>query len=128
MTPEDANGDTVRAALARGDLLTAYDQAKRAKALRHLGLDYLEVLTLAPPLSGAGAKACQACPRRDSISLATQAEALVILGDMAGASAALVAAAAAEDADVGARSTTLLQRPRLRAAADDAPGVKSLLD
>jgi adenylate cyclase len=47
MTPEHANGDTVRAALARGDLLTAYDEVKRLKALGHDGLDYLEVLTLA---------------------------------------------------------------------------------
>jgi adenylate cyclase len=38
---------TVRAALARGDLLTAYDEVARGKELGHEGLEYLEVLTLA---------------------------------------------------------------------------------
>jgi len=47
MTPQTANGKTVRAALARGDLLTAYDEVKRLKALGRDDLDYLEVLTLA---------------------------------------------------------------------------------
>ena len=213
MTPEDANGDTVRAALARGDLLTAYDEVKRAKALGHLGLDYFEVLTLArlgdteqalrlyhdyriDEMGGVDAlslkarllkdqafadgarpnhqKLLEACgwysavyretrsnypainaatlaliagrrqlatglaravvkrghadPRQDYFSLATQAEALVILGDIEGAAAALTEATAAPDADVGARSTTLLQLQRLLAATDDAPGVKTLVE
>ncbi len=213
MTPEDANGDTVRAALARGDLLTAYDEVKRAKELGHLGLEYLEVLTLArlgdtemglrlysdyridemggvdalslkarllkdqafadgarpnqkklleacgwysavyretrsnypainaatlaliagrrqlaTGLARAVVKRGQADPRQDYFSLATQAEALVILGDIEGAAAALAEATAAPDADVGARSTTLLQLQRLLAATDDAPGVKTLLE
>jgi adenylate cyclase len=213
MTPEDANADTVRAALARGDLLTAYDEVKRAKQLGHLGLDYLEVLTLArlgdteqglrlyhdyridemggvdalslkarllkdqafadsrrpdqeklleacgwysavyretrsnypainaatlaliagrrqlaTALAKAVVKQGQADPRQDYFSLATQAEALVILGDIEGAAAALTEATEAADADVGARSTTLLQLQRLLAATDDAPGVATLLD
>jgi adenylate cyclase len=213
MTPEDANGDTVRAALARGDLLTAYDEVKRAKELGHPGLDYLEVLTLArlgdteqglrryhdyridemggvdalslkarllkdqafadggrpdqeklleacgwysavyretrsnypainaatlaliagrrqlaTALARAVVKQGQADPRQDYFSLATQAEALVILGDIEGAARALAEATAATDADVGARSTTLLQLQRLQAATDDAPGVKTLVD
>jgi adenylate cyclase len=213
MTPDDANGDTVRAALARGDLLTAYDEVKRAKGLGHPGLDYLEVLTLArlgdteqglrlyhdyriDAVGGVDAlslkarllkdqafadggrpdqeKLLEACgwysavyretrsnypainaatlaliagrrqlatalaravvkqgrgdPHEDYFALATQAEALVILGDIEGAAAALATATAAPDADVGARSTTLLQLQRLLAATDDAPGVKALVD
>ena len=38
---------SVRAALARGDLLTAYDEVARGKELEQEGLEYLEVLTLA---------------------------------------------------------------------------------
>ena len=213
MTPEDANEDSVRAALARGDLLTAYDEVKRAKELGHQGLDYLEVLILArlgdterglrlygeyridemggvdalslkarllkdqafaegvPPnheklleacgwysavyretrsnypainaatlahiagrrrlageLARAVVKQGLADPRQDYFALATQAEALVILGDIEGARAALAQAIAAPDADVGARSTTLLQLQRLLAATDDAAGVENLIE
>lgn len=213
MTPEVANGETVRAALARGDLLAAYDEVQRAKELGQTGLDYLEVLTLARlgdtahaqrlyrdykigEMGGVDAlslkarllkdeafadgarpnpeKLLEACgwysavyretrsnypainaatlaliagrrqlatalaravvkqgladPRQDYFSLATQAEALVILGDIEGAAAALTQAKAAPDADVGARSTTILQLQRLRAATDDVPGVEALLE
>jgi len=213
MTPETANGDTVRAALARGDLLTAYDEVKRLKALGHGSLDYLEVLTLArlgdtdqalrlyaeyridemggvdalslkarllkdqafadaahpdheklleacgwysavyretrsnypainaatlaqiagrtqlaAGLARAVAKQCRIEARTDYFSLATLAEALLVLGDIAGASEALTAALAAPDADAGARSTTVLQLQRLAAASADPAGVRSLLD
>jgi adenylate cyclase len=213
MTPEDANGETVRAALARGDLLAAYDEVQRAKELGKTGLEYLEVLTLArlgdtehaqrlyqdyriDEMSGVDAlslkarllkdqafadgaspnpeKLLEACgwysaiyretrsnypainaatlaliagrrrlatglaravvkqglaePRQDYFSLATQAEALVILGDIEGAAAALTRAKAAPDADVGARSTTILQLQRLLGATADALGVEALLE
>jgi hypothetical protein len=213
MTPKEANGKAVRAALARGDLLAAYDEVQQAKALGDPGLDYLEVLTLArlgdtehalrlygeyriDAMGGVDAlslkarllkdqafadgarpnqeKLLEACgwysavyretrsnypainaatlaliagrrrlasalaravvaqgvahPQEDYFALATQAEALVILGDIEGAAAALTRAKAAPDADVGARSTTLLQLQRLLAATDDAAGVKALLE
>ena len=47
MSPDEGSADSVRAALARGDLLSAYDEVKRAMGLGHEGLAYLEVLTLA---------------------------------------------------------------------------------
>jgi hypothetical protein len=213
MTPEDANGDTVRAALARGDLLTAYDEVRRLKELGHPGLDYLEVLTLArlgdtdrglqlyrdyridemggvdalslkarllkdQAFSGGGrpnhdklleacgwysavyretrsnypainaatlaqiagrtrlaaslaravAKQCVADARADYFSLATHAEALLILGDVEAARRTLIQALAAPDADPGARSTTVLQLRRLAAATADPGGVQSLLE
>src|SRR5450432_2235803 len=213
MTSEPASGDSVRAALARGDLLTAYDEVKRAKELGDHSLNYLEVLTLArlgdteqglrlyaeykiDEMGGVDAlslkarllkdqafadggrpnqeKLLEACgwysavyretrsnypainaatlaqiagrrqlaaglaraivrqgagdPQRDYFALATQAEALVVLGDIEGARAALTQATAAPDADVGARSTTLLLFFRLPAATDDAAGLESLLD
>lgn len=213
MSPDEGSADSVRAALARGDLLSAYDEIKRAKGLGHEGLAYLEVLTLArlgdteqglrlyaehqiDAMGGVDAlslkarllkdqafsegaqpnheKLLEACgwysavyrqtrsnypainaatlaqiagrlqlaaslaravvkrnagdPRRDYFSLATQAEALVVLGDISGARDALTQAIQAQDADVGARSTTLLQLRRLRAATEDKVGVDSLLD
>lgn len=212
MTSDEAIVDSVRAAVARGDLLTAYDEIKQAKELGHEGLRYLEVLTLArlgdteqglrlyaeydiggmggvdalslkarllkdqafegvrpnheklleacgwysavyretrsnypainaatlaqiagrPQLAAGLARAVvkqgEADPRQDYFSLATQAEALVVLGDIAGARAALTLAMQAPDADVGARSTTLLQLQRLRAATEDTAGVDGLLD
>jgi len=43
----DETTDSIRSALARGDLLEAYDEVTRGKKLGHQGLGYLEVLTLA---------------------------------------------------------------------------------
>jgi adenylate cyclase len=213
MTPEDPIAESVRAALARGDLLTAYDEVKQGKEGGHAGLQYLEVLTLArlgdtdqalrlygdynidalgsvdalslkarllkdqafsagvepdqekllsacawysavyrqtrssypainaatlaqiagrtqlaAGLARAVVKAGAQDSRQDYFALATQAEALVVLGDIAGARAALSQAMLAPDADVGARSTTLLQLRRLRTATADTAGVDSLLD
>ena len=45
-TPEH-RAASVRAALARGDLLGAYDEVARRGSTDHHGLNYLEVLTLA---------------------------------------------------------------------------------
>ena len=188
----------VRAALARGDLLSAYDQARRRTDAQAPTLDYLEVLTLARLgdheralrlyeaydlgaradsdalslrarlLKDAGfaarggpdkAMLREACKLYASVyvdtadaypaintatlalivgrtelairmanaavehasadvdgsyyTLATLAEARLVLGDLAGARAALEAAVAADDADVGKRSTTVLQLQRL---------------
>ena len=198
----DETANSVRAALARGDLLAAYDEVTQGKEQGHKGLDYLEVLTLArlgdterglrlydayglaamadvDALSlkarllkdqafSSGAKldrdkVLEACGlyaavyrrtrssypainaatlakiagrsalasglarevvrqvsaegRQDYFSLATLAEALVVLGDLAEAEATLVRAVQAPDADVGSRSTTFLQLQRLVAAA-----------
>ena len=52
---------------------------------------------------------------QDYFSLATLAEALVILGDLDGADHVLRRAIQAVDADVGSRSTTYLQLQRLKA-------------
>ena len=43
----DETTDSIRSALARGDLLAAYDEVTRGKKLGHQGLGYREVLTLA---------------------------------------------------------------------------------
>src|SRR5689334_159576 len=190
----DETANSVRAALARGDLLAAYDEVTQGKEQGHKGLDYLEVLTLArlgdterglrlydsyglaamgdvDALSlkarllkdqafAAGPKlnrdkVLEACGlyaavyrrtrssypvinaatlakiagrealaaglarevvrqvsaegRQDYFSLATLAEALVVLGDLAQAEETLAKAVQAPDADVGSRSTTFLQ-------------------
>lgn len=210
-TPE-RRAASVRAALARGDLLGAYDEVVRRGDTLHPELNYLEVLTLArlgdterglklyedyrlaeiggvDPLSlkarllkdqafDAGApdrerllEACllyaqvfrmskssypainaatlakiagrprlarmlarhvaaETAPERRSgyFSLATLAEALAVLGDVDGAREALARAMQAPDADVGARSTTVLQLRRLIAAEGDGHGMDSLLE
>lgn len=203
---------SVRAALARGDLLGAYDEVVRRGSTDHHGLNYLEVLTLARlgdtqralrlyddygvgdegdvdslslkarllkdlAFEGGGEpnreKLMAACDLYEAVhqrtnssypainaaslaliageadlahrlaqevvqetapdrrsgyfSLATLAEALAVLGDVDGATAALTRALAAPDADVGARSTTVLQLQRLVAAQGVAPGMAALL-
>ena len=213
MTPEEKREEAVRAALARGDLLGAYDLVVRRGHTDHQRLNYLEVLTLArlgdterglrlyddyqletmgdvDALSlkarllkdqafGAGlepdqGKLMEACllyakvyratrssypainaatlaqiagrprlaarlahevvdemafeSRRGYFALATLAEALVVLGDVDGAQAALSRAIEAQDADVGARSTTVLQLQRLIASTKDTRGMEGLLD
>lgn len=60
--------------------------------------------------------------------LATLAEALVVLGDIDGARAALARAIKASDADVGAISTTVLQLDRLAHAAEGGERLESLLE
>lgn len=212
MTLDDQTVSSVRAALARGDLLTAYDEVIQGKALGLSGLDYLEVLTLArlgdteralrlydeyqlaamddaDSLSlkarllkdqafAAGsqpdmAKLLEACElyaavyrhtrssypainaatlaymagrtrlanrlaravvrkslvqaRQDYFSLATVAEALIVLEDLEGAHAALSKAIQAPDADVGARSTTVLQLQRFAATTGNAEAMGRLL-
>src|SRR4051812_28725991 len=47
MPPGDTKADSVRAALARGDLLAAYDEVRQDREPGRADLDYLEVLTLA---------------------------------------------------------------------------------
>lgn len=210
-TPEK-RAASVRAALARGDLLSAYDEVVRRGDTAHPELNYLEVLTLArlgdterglklydqyrleemggvdplslkarllkdqafdaPTPSRAGLlEACKlyaavyrrtkssypainaatlakiagrprlarflaqhvanetAVERRSGyFSLATLAEALAVLGDVDGARDALQRAMEAPDADVGARSTTVLQLRRLIAAQGDGHGMESLLE
>jgi len=210
-TPEK-RAASVRAALARGDLLGAYDEVVRRGDIANPDLNYLEVLTLArlgdterglklyddyrleemggvDPLSLKArllkdqafdgrtpnrARLLEACllyarihrttkssypainaatlakiagrprlarflarhvvdetaPERRSgyFSLATLAEALAVLGDIDGARDALVRAMQAPDADVGARSTTVLQLQRLIAAQGDDHGMESLLE
>ncbi|MBI1196670.1 MAG: hypothetical protein GC203_02270 [Phenylobacterium sp.] len=213
MTEPDKAEKAVRAALARGDLLGAYDMVVRRADVSHQGLNYLEVLTLARlgdverglrlydeyDLAAGGdadtlslkarllkdqafahggepdpVKLKEACDlyadiyRRtkssypainaatlariggrarlanelaraviaeadaeghdDYYSLAAVAEAKVVLGDLEGAHAALSKAIRASDADVGARSTTVLQLQRLRDATKDVAGLDSLLD
>jgi len=61
-------------------------------------------------------------------SLATLAEALVVLDDVDGAREALIRAMQASDADVGARSTTVLQLQRLIAAQRDSGRMEALLE
>ncbi|MBX3485600.1 adenylate/guanylate cyclase domain-containing protein [Phenylobacterium sp.] len=208
----DETTDSIRSALARGDLLAAYDEVTRGKKLGHQGLGYLEVLTLArlgdterglrlydeyrlaakndvdalslkarllkdqafaTPHEPHRAKLLQACrlyaevygktrssypainaatlaqiagrPRiaqrlakavvqqvlaeggQDYYTLATLAEAMVILGDLDGADQVLQRATGSPDADVGSRSTTYLQLQRLMAVSDDADGLQGLL-
>jgi len=207
----DETANSVRAALARGDLLAAYDEVTQGKEAGHKGLDYLEVLTLARlgdtdrglrlydtyGLAAVGdvdalslkarllkdqafataaidrAKVLEACflygavyrrtrssypainaatlariggrqrlagmlaaevvrqvtaeGRHDYFSLATLAEALVVLGRLGEASEALARAVQAPDADVGSRSTTFLQLQRLLAGSPD-PDAAALLD
>jgi class 3 adenylate cyclase/tetratricopeptide (TPR) repeat protein len=204
---------SVKAAIARGDLLGAYDEVVRRGDTEHPELNYLEVLTLArlgdteralrlyddyglgalgdvDTLSlkarllkdlafAAGAtpnrkRLLEACDlyeavhqrthssypainaaslaliagktdlarrlaqevvretaperRQGYFSLATLAEALVVLGDVAGARDALARALDAPDADVGARSTTVLQLQRLVAAKSVKADMASLLE
>jgi len=209
----DETANSVRAALARGDLLAAYDEVTQGKEQGHKGLDYLEVLTLArlgdterglrlydsyglaamgdvDALSlkarllkdqafAAGPKlnrdkVLEACGlyaavyrrtrssypainaatlakiagrttlaaglarevvrqvsaegRQDYFSLATLAEALVVLGDLAQAEETLTKAVQAADADVGSRSTTFLQLQRLVAAAGHSGATTTILE
>jgi adenylate cyclase len=212
MAPGGSKADSIRAALARGDLLAAYDEVTQGTEPWRRELDYLEVLTLArlgdteqslrlyadyridamgdvdalslkarllkdqafssarpspeklleacglysglyrqtrssyPAINAATlaqmagrmrlaasmaravVKQCVADARSDYFSLATQAEALVVLGDLEGARSVLSRAIAAPDADAGARSTTVLQLQRLAAATADPEAVESLLD
>lgn len=213
MTPDEKRVEGVRAALARGDLLGAYDMVVRRGNTEHPGLNYLEVLTLARlgdterglrlyddyQLEAMGdvdalslkarllkdlafaagpepdqARLLEACAlyaqvyrrtrssypainaatlaqiagrkrlastlahkvademafesRRGYFALATLAEALVVLGDADGALKALTRAIEAPDADVGARSTTVLQLQRLMASVKDTSGMEGLLD
>lgn len=212
MPSEGAKADSIRAALARGDLLAAYDDVTHGRESGDRELHYLEVLTLArlgdteqalrlyadyqidalgdvdalslkarllkdqafsgpepnrarlleacglysgvyrqtrstyPAINAATlaliagrsrlavsmARAvvaqCEADARTDYFSLATLAEALVVLGDIEGAGAALGHALEAPDAGAGARSTTVLQLQRLARATDDQEGVRRLLD
>lgn len=208
----DETANSVRAALARGDLLAAYDEVTQGKELGHKGLDYLEVLTLARlgdterglrlydtyGLAAVGDvdalslkarllkdqafaagprldrnKVLEACGlyaavyrrtrssypainaatlarigdrpqlasilarevvrqvtaegRHDYFSLATLAEALVVLGKLDEARETLGRAVEAADADVGSRSTTFLQLQRLLAGSTD-PAATALLD
>lgn len=203
----------MRAALARGDLLGAYDEVVRRGTTDHQDLNYLEVLTLArlgdteralrlyddygladvddvdslslkarllkdlafqsdhepnrekllaacslyeavhkrtkssyPAINAASlaliagqtdvarrladevVRETASERRQGYFSLATLAEALVVLGDVAGARDALSRALQASDADVGARSTTVLQLRRLVAAQSVAPGIEALLE
>jgi class 3 adenylate cyclase len=64
----------------------------------------------------------------DYYGLATVAEAKLVLGDFAGATAALVAALAAPDADAGKRSTTVLQLQRLEPTIPDRKAFRPLLE
>ncbi|WP_293679744.1 adenylate/guanylate cyclase domain-containing protein [uncultured Phenylobacterium sp.] len=68
---------------------------------------------LAREMAQAAVRHADADPEPGYYTLATLAEARLVMGDMAGARAALAAALAAADADVGARSTTVLQLRRL---------------
>ena len=61
-------------------------------------------------------------------AFATLAEALVVLGDINGAADALSEAMRQPDAEVGARSTTMLQLQRLVAAQSDLSDMGRLLD
>src|SRR5690242_16073780 len=45
VTPEEKTVQSVRSALARGDLLTAYDEVTQGRVPGHSELEYLEVLT-----------------------------------------------------------------------------------
>ncbi|MBX3485828.1 adenylate/guanylate cyclase domain-containing protein [Phenylobacterium sp.] len=63
----------------------------------------------------------------DYYGLATVAEARIVLGDFAGAEAALAAALAAADADAGKRSTTVLQLQRLEPTIPDRKAIAPLL-
>ena len=210
-TPE-RRAASVRAALARGDLLGAYDEVARRGDTSHAELNYLEVLTLArlgdteralrlyedygladlgdvdtlslkarllKDLAFAGGaphrrRLLEACDLYEAIhrrtrssypainaaslaliagktelaerlarevveesppaersgyfSLATLAEALVVLGDADGARDALARALSAPDADVGARSTTVLQLQRLVAARSVKAEMGALLE
>ncbi|HEY0436182.1 MAG TPA: tetratricopeptide repeat-containing protein, partial [Phenylobacterium sp.] len=213
MSGGDSKARSVRAALARGDLLAAYDEIRQGQEPGNPQLDYLEVLTLArlgdveqslrlyaeyridamgdvdalslkarllkdQAFSGAagpnGFKLLEACvlysaiyrqtrstypainaatlaqiagrtrlaasmaravaaqcaaeARSDYFSLATHAEALVILGDFEAARAVLGRALAAADATPGARSTTMLQLQRLAAASAAIEDIQGLLD
>lgn len=212
MASEGSKADSIRAALARGDLLAAYDEVTQGRELADRELHYLEVLTLArlgdtdqalrlyadyriddlgdvdalslkarllkdqafsgsepnrarlleacglysgvyrqtrstyPAINAATlaliagrsrlavsmARAvvaqCEADARSDYFSLVTLAEALVVLGDIEAASAALSHALAAPDAVAGARSTTVLQLQRLAHATADPQGVQRLLE
>ena len=213
MRPEGSKAESIRAALARGDLLAAYDEVTYGRAPGDAELDYLEVLTLArlgdteqslklyaayridalgnvdalslkarllkdqafaagaqpsaaklleacglysgvyrqtrsnypainaatlaqiagrtrlaAGLAKAVVKQCLADARTDYFSLATLAEALVVMGDLKGAGEALTRALAAPDADAGARSTTVLQLQRLAASTAEPDGILALLD
>lgn len=69
----------------------------------------------------------EAAGRSDYYALAALAEAKVVLGDLDGAHAALSAAIQAPDADIGARSTTMLQLTRLADSTHDEAGLQGLL-
>lgn len=83
---------------------------------------------LAASLARAVVRETAADRRSGYFSLATLAEALVVLGDIDGALEALNRAMEQRDAEVGARSTTVLQLQRLIAAQSDAAGMQRLLD
>lgn len=83
---------------------------------------------LASSLAHGVAEDMIASGRSDYFSLATLAEALAVTGDVAGARGALERAMQAPDADVGARSTTVLQLRRLIAAEGEGHGLESLLE
>lgn len=212
MMLRDETVSSVRAALARGDLLAAYDEVVQGKERGHKSLEYLEVLTLARlgdterglrlydaydlgatadvdalslkarllkdqafsggagpdlqrvmescrlyaavyhrtrssypainaatlariagrgglagPMARRVVRQVRAEGRQDYFSLATLAEALVVLGELDEARATLDRACQAPDADVGSRSTTFLQLQRLMAAAGESADI-SLLD
>jgi class 3 adenylate cyclase/tetratricopeptide (TPR) repeat protein len=208
-TPEDRSR-SVRAAIARGDLLGAYDEVVRRGDTEHADLNYLEILTLArlgdtaralklyeeyrladnedadslslrarllkdlafaagprpnperlveactlyaeiyrrtksnyPAINAASLAllagkdhlarqlaevVAKSSTGQDYFSLATRAEALVVLGDFEAARDALEQAIAAPDADVGAISTTTLQLDRLAHAAVDGAQIEKLLE
>jgi class 3 adenylate cyclase len=85
---------------------------------------------LAGQMARAAVARASADPDQGYYTLATLAEARVILGDLAGAREALEAAMAAADADVGKRSTTVLQLQRLLqviGGGDDAERLLALI-
>ena len=84
-------------------------------------------LRLAAGLAREVVRETPADQRQGYFSLATLAEALVVLGDYDGATVALSRAMQASDADVGARSTTALQLQRLVAALGPSEGLAKLM-
>ncbi len=213
VTPEEKTVQSVRAALARGDLLTAYDEVTQGRVPGHSELEYLEVLTharlgdtdrglllydqyglaarddvdslslkarllkdqafaigpqpnrdrlmeacglytaiyrrtgssypainaatlahiagrsrMAASLAQEVVEATATSGKDDYFALATLAEALLVLGDIEGAREVLARAIAAPDADVGARSTTVLQLQRLAGATGQPERLERLME
>lgn len=83
---------------------------------------------LAALLARAVVKAAATSSARDYFSLATLAEAHVVLNDIESARTLLDEAIGAPQSDTGARSTTVLQLQRLMNAAVDPAAIASLLD